>query len=118
MPETVKAMKSMNPSQFALPYIVRAELLLGPAKANRPDRTRIVEQFCAAFQELPFDEKCAVAYAQIRAYLEAAGTPIGPNETIIAATALANNATLVTCNVKEFRRVPLLRVERWDEMEF
>ena len=118
MPATLEAMKTMDPAQFALPSIVRAELLLGPAKMNRLDRARIVERFCNAFQTLPFDDACAESYAQIRAHLEAEGTPIGPNDTIIAATALAHNATLVTCNETEFQRIPLLRVECWEEVDF
>lgn len=55
----------------------------------------------------------AVAAAKVRAGLEAKGTPIGPLDTLIAGTALAAGGTLVTRNVKEFRRVDGLLVENW-----
>jgi tRNA(fMet)-specific endonuclease VapC len=51
--------------------------------------------------------------ARIRAVLEAAGTPIGPNDLLIAAHALSLGATLVTDNLREFARVPGLAVENW-----
>jgi len=63
---------------------------------------------------LPFDDACAERYGIIRSELESAGTPIGPNDLMIAATALAHGATLVTNNVKEFSRVAGLRLEDWE----
>jgi tRNA(fMet)-specific endonuclease VapC len=56
-------------------------------------------------QMLPFDSECAAIAARLRAELEAVGTPIGPHDTLIAATALRHQATLVTRNVREFSRV-------------
>ena len=58
---------------------------------------------------LPFDSECAAEAARIRAELEAAGTPIGPHDTLIAATAMRYQGTLVTRNVREFSRVVGLR---------
>lgn len=66
-------------------------------------------------QVLPFDSECAAHAARIRAELEAAGKPIGPHDTLIAATTLRYQATLVTRNVREFSRVPGLQCLTWHE---
>jgi tRNA(fMet)-specific endonuclease VapC len=63
---------------------------------------------------LTFDEKCEEVYGVIRAQLALAGTPIGPNDLLIAAVALANEATIVTQNTGEFGRVRGLRIEDWE----
>jgi tRNA(fMet)-specific endonuclease VapC len=52
-------------------------------------------------------------YAAIRTHLEQAGTPIGPNDLLIAAHTLALNLTLVTANIREFKRVPTLSLDNW-----
>jgi tRNA(fMet)-specific endonuclease VapC len=52
-------------------------------------------------------------YAAIRTQLEQAGTPISPNDLLIAAHALALNLTLVTANTREFERVPALSLDNW-----
>ena len=64
-------------------------------------------------QLLPFDSACAAVAARVRAEMEAAGTPIGPHDTLIAATALRHQATLVTRNEREFARVPGLQWVNW-----
>ncbi len=61
-----------------------------------------------------FDDAAANAYAGVRAFLESAGMPIGANDMLIAAIALANDLVLVTRNVGEFSRVPHLRIECWE----
>ena len=60
-----------------------------------------------------FDDRAADEYAKLRASLKKAGTPIGPNDMLIAALALANGMTLVTNNTSEFGRVPALIHEDW-----
>ena len=62
---------------------------------------------------LPFDDRAAEEYGKVRAHLAALGTPIGPNNLMIAAIALANQMTLVSHNTTEFSRVPGLAVEDW-----
>ena len=62
---------------------------------------------------LPFNDQAAEAYGRIRARLGTQGTPIGPNDLIIAATAIAHNVTLITHNTREFSRVDSLRIEDW-----
>ncbi len=62
---------------------------------------------------LPFDDACAVQYARLCQDLERDGTPIGPNDVMIAATALSTDLTLVTHNVSEFSRVIGVKIEDW-----
>lgn len=61
-----------------------------------------------------YDDSCSFIYGKIRAQLANAGTPIGSNDLLIAAIALANNLILVTHNVREFKRVPGLKIEDWE----
>ncbi|MCB0293257.1 MAG: PIN domain-containing protein, partial [Calditrichaeota bacterium] len=67
------------------------------------------------FISLPFDDSAAEKYGEIRATLEKAGTPIGPNDLFIAAIAAANKTILVTHNTREFRRVVELTLEDWEK---
>ena len=67
---------------------------------------------------LPFDSDCAREYGRIASLLERSGKKIGHNDLFIAATALANNAVLVTNNMDEFKRVPGLSLECWYEMKW
>ncbi len=75
------------------------------------------ERFVSSFRVLPFDDDAARIYAGVRAELEKKGTPIGSNDMLIVATALAHGATLVTLNDGEFKRVPGLRIECWEELD-
>ena len=103
----------------AFEAIVEGELRLGIEKSKQPEKARwLVDEFTLPFEVVPFDSKCAHTYARIRGELEMTGKKIGPNDLIIAATALANNAVLVTNNVDEFKRVPGLSLECWYEMEW
>ena len=78
--------------------------------SNLKKQRRFVEQFVS----LPFDDEAAEAYSRIRADLEKIGKPIGPNDLLIAAIAIANDVTLVTHNTGEFGRVKELRIEDWE----
>ena len=95
--------------------VVKAELFHGAMKSTNPVRT-LADQiaFLSRFRSLPFDDRAAEVYGRIRPVLEAHGTPIGPNDLMIAAIAIANGVTLVTHNVREFGRVPGLSVEDWE----
>jgi tRNA(fMet)-specific endonuclease VapC len=64
---------------------------------------------------LPLDVPADAEYGAIRAQLEAAGTPIGSNDLLIAAHARATGATIVTANIDEFKRIRGLDVENWVE---
>ena len=62
---------------------------------------------------MPLTTPVDAHYAAIRTHLERAGTPIGPNDMLIAAHALALDLTLVTANTREFERVPALKIDNW-----
>jgi tRNA(fMet)-specific endonuclease VapC len=72
-----------------------------------------LEVFLSPFESLPFDDQAADWYGSIRAILRAQGTPIGPNDLMIAAIALSRGLALATRNAAEFARVPGLRVAHW-----
>lgn len=119
LPDTYALMRRSSPRIFGIPAIVEAELRLGAAKSIHPRKNLLLlETFLAPFQKIPFDSRCAMAYARIRAQLEGEGRSIGPNDMLIAATALADDAVLVTGNTREFARVGGLQVENWDEVDF
>jgi len=102
------------PDQLALCSIVRAELLFGARRSQRTtENLRRVRLFAEPLQALPFDDRCAEHYAVIRADLAERGCPIGPNDTLIAAIALAHEACLVTRNRREFERVGGIEIESW-----
>ena len=95
--------------------VVKAELLSGAYKSQNSVRTiQNLADFFSEFDSLPFDDSPAEAYGRIRSELEKRGTPIGGDDLLIAAIAIANNATLVTNNTREFSRVPGLRWETWE----
>lgn len=95
--------------------VVKAELFYGAIKSARPTENLSKQHyFVNRFSSLPFDDRAAEIYAEIRARLEKLGTPIGPNDLLIAAIALANQVTLVTHNTGEFGRVEGLQWEDWE----
>ncbi len=93
--------------------IVAAELRFGASKLGSEKLLRQVEGILRSVPVVSFTDASAETYARIRAALERNGTPIGPLDTLIAAHAVALDLTLVTHNVREFSRVPGLRVENW-----
>lgn len=97
-----------------LSRIVAAELWTGAEKSSRAEMARAeVNDFLDQFPVLDFDDFAARAYGEIRAALEKRGKSIGPLDLLIAAHARSAAVTLVTGNDKEFRRVPGLKVLRW-----
>ncbi len=101
-------------SSIFLPAIVIYELEVGIAKSTMPDKRRQqLQKLISSVNLLPFGLKDARRAAQIRADLERLGTPIGAYDILIAATALAHGATLVTHNKREFRRVDGLVLQDW-----
>jgi tRNA(fMet)-specific endonuclease VapC len=102
-------------TRLIVPAIVRFELEYGCAKSADRDRSRAsLEVFLSAgFEQPPFDFDDAREAGEIRAELEAKGTPIGAYDTLIAAQARRRGATLATSNLREFERVPGLLVVDW-----
>ena len=93
--------------------IVQSELLFGLAKRPTARLQSAYEQQMSGLTVMPIDETVSHSYAAVRLALSRAGTPIGPNDTFIAAHALALGCTLVTDNEDEFQRVAGLKVENW-----
>jgi tRNA(fMet)-specific endonuclease VapC len=105
---------SRSPSSIAVPSVVKAELLLGAYKSSRREATlALLEAFLTPYQILTFGDEESVFYARIRSELEAEGKPMGSNDLLIAAIAVAHGATLVTHNTREFGRVRGLAWEDW-----
>lgn len=102
------------PADIALCSIVKSELLFGAHKsAKSAENLARLEVFFRPFASLPFDDAAAKVAGQIRAELEKAGTPIGPNDLLIGAIALTRGLTVVTRNTREFGRIPGLHLEDW-----
>lgn len=102
------------PSEIGVPAIVVYELEVGIQKQREAaKRRRQLSTLLSHIRVLPFGKSEAEAAAEVRVALEATGTPIGPMDTLIAGTALASSATLVSRNLSEFGRVPGLKVVNW-----
>ncbi|HEX7783442.1 MAG TPA: type II toxin-antitoxin system VapC family toxin [Sphingobium sp.] len=99
--------------RLCISIITAAELRYGCAKKGSAKLLAQVEAILAGIEILALDVPADAEYGGIRAELEAAGKPIGPNDLLIAAHAYAIGATLVTANVDEFRRIRGLDIENW-----
>jgi tRNA(fMet)-specific endonuclease VapC len=102
-PQGVPRLQALRPADVGVPAIVAYELQYGLMRLPLP------------MQRLPFDRGCAAHAARIRVDLEAAGTPIGPHDTFIAATVMRHQGTLITRNAREFARVSGLRWLSWHD---
>jgi tRNA(fMet)-specific endonuclease VapC len=104
-----------SPTDFRLCSIVKSELYFGAYRGSR--RSQNLEKlvrFFRQFASLAFDDEAAKLAGQIRSQLTTSGTPIGPNDLLIAAIALANDLILITHNTREFGRVDSLQIEDWE----
>jgi tRNA(fMet)-specific endonuclease VapC len=93
--------------------IVAAELRYGARKRSSARLSEQLERVLSALPVLPFEAPADQVYADLRTQLEAAGAPIGGNDLLIAAHALALDCAVVTANVREFVRVEGLQVVNW-----
>jgi tRNA(fMet)-specific endonuclease VapC len=101
-------------SEVHLCSVVKAELLYGARNGSRADENlSTLDRFFTPFLSLAFDDDAAAHYGIVRSQLKREGRPIGGNDLLIASIALAHDATLVTRDAGEFRRVSGLRVETW-----
>ncbi len=115
-PEIIGHLKKVPAQSIVIPSVVKAELEFGARNSGRYERIIIpYMQFLEPFDIKDFDSDAAYHYGLIRHSLTEKGTPVGPNDLLIAATVLAENGTLVTHNTKEFSRIEDLRVEDWTE---
>ncbi len=103
-------------TDVALCAVVKAELIFGARKSAKPEQNLAnVAAFFAPFASLPFDDRAADVYGRLRADLAKKGTPIGPNDLLIASIAVANALTIVTRNTGEFARIAEAAIENWEQ---
>lgn len=115
-PGIAQRLRSLSPALVKVPAIVAAELLLGARKSNRSTVAReAVSKLLLPFEVVAFDARAAEIHAAVRFDLERRGESVGPNDLVIAATVLASEGTLVTANLREFRRIRGLHVEDWSK---
>ena len=113
-PTVLKHLLAHSREDIAVSVITEAELRTGAAKSSSAAKTlRLVENFLRPLGIVEFTSNDAASYAQVRAKLERAGTPIDPLDTLIAAQAVARKLALVSNNEREFRRVAGLGIESW-----
>jgi len=109
-------MLAAPPGSIHLCSVVLGELIFGAVRSgpmNEAVNRALISGLLAQFDSVPFDDAAAEAYGRLRAHLTTTGQLIGPNDLLIAATALANGLTLVTHNTAEFSRVPGLVIDDW-----
>ena len=111
--ETVTKKFSELYDSCAISSITAAELQYGARKRNNKQLTQKVKAFCDLVEIIPWNEDAAKAYAKLRVELETSGTPIGNMDMLIAASALARKAVLVTNNTEHFSRVKDLKLGNW-----
>lgn len=110
----IKKLRGKSVGQVGLSSITLAELQFGVARSAQPRMAAdALFEFLLPLDIAAFDAEAAQEYGLVRAALAAKGTPIGPQDTLIAAHARSLDAVLVTHNTREFDRVPGLRVEDW-----
>lgn len=109
-------MLAAQPGSVYLCSVVLGELIFGAVRsgpAHEAANRAMIARLRAQFPTMPFDDAAAEEYGNLRAYLNATGHLIGPNDLMIASIALANGLTLVTHNTSEFCRAPGLMLEDW-----
>jgi tRNA(fMet)-specific endonuclease VapC len=113
-PKLKNKLQNISNSEVSIPSVVKFELFYGAYKSNNPDKSlSMIKGFASMFEIINFTSEIAEHCGQIRATLEKVGTPIGPYDLIIAATAISENLILVTNNTREFERVNNIQLEDW-----
>lgn len=113
-PQQVREVFKRHSGQLCISTITLMELIYGAEKSASPERNLAdVEGFAARLDVLPYDTQAAAHSGQLRAELARVGKPIGPYDQMIAGHARSLGLILVTNNLREFERVPGLRVEDW-----
>jgi tRNA(fMet)-specific endonuclease VapC len=113
-PSKVRNAFKEHESQMCLSAVTMGELIYGAEKSTQIERNLSdIEGFAALVEVMPFDTTAAIHFGQLRAELYRSGKPIGPYDMMIAGHARALGLTLVTNNLREFKRVPGLRIINW-----
>ena len=115
-PHLTEHLLSIHPDEILISSITVGELEYGAAKSHWGDRTRqIMHAFLANFETIPFDDRDAALFGQIRAKLESSGTIIGLLDVMIGAQGINRGLTVVTHNTREFIRIPDIHLIDWVE---
>ena len=113
-PQIVREAFNLHDGQLCISAITLMELIYGAEKSATPGKNlAVIEGFTARLEVFPFDNEAAAHTGMIRSELAKAGTPIGPYDQMIAGHARSRGLIVVTNNLREFERVPGLRVEDW-----
>jgi tRNA(fMet)-specific endonuclease VapC len=113
-PPRLRERFNASAEQLCISSITLGELHYGAEKsARRAANLAAIEQFVARLEVLPFADKAAAHYGQLRAELERAGTPCGPHDIQIGGHARSEGLIVVTNNMREFTRMPGVRAESW-----
>ena len=113
-PPVTRHIQQAGPQDLCVSSVAVGELRYGAEKSAHPQRNRErLDVFLTDVACMNFDVEAASVYGRVRAILEKKGLVIGPYDLQIAAHAVSLGLVLVTDNVREFRRVPGLRVENW-----
>lgn len=114
-PKVINRIQRLVIDDIRICSIVKFELVFGAWRSQNPIQTLRAQQFfLSVVQSLPFDDAAALEAGKLRAWLADQGTPIGSYDVMIAAIALVNDMTLVTHNVREFGRIPALKIDDWE----
>ncbi len=113
-PLQVREAFKQHENQMCISAVTLGELIYGAERSSQPERNLVdIEGLVAHLEVAPFEEHASEHFGQLRAELYRIGQPIGPYDMMIAGHARAMGLILVTNNMKEFERVPGLRVENW-----
>jgi tRNA(fMet)-specific endonuclease VapC len=103
-----------NATRMAISSITLSELIYGAEKSQKIESNlEAIDDFISHLDVLPYDANASQHYGSIKVALQKKGHIIGENDIHIAAHARSHGLTLVTNNVKEFKRVPNLALENW-----
>ena len=113
-PQVYKRLRGLSIGDVGISAITFCELQFGVTNSSKPKKNQLaLTEFLAPLEVLDFPSAAAVTFGEIRSRLKRSGTPIGSYDLLIAAHALEQGLTLVTNNLKEFKRVPGLELENW-----
>lgn len=112
----LKRFNNHSVGDIGISSITLAELQYGVAKSLYVDKNReALAEFILPLEIADFDEKAAESYGTVRTSLEKAGKPVGSMDMLIGAHALSLDVTVITNNIKEFRKIKNLKVEDWTD---
>ncbi|MGB3633976.1 MAG: type II toxin-antitoxin system VapC family toxin [Rubrobacteraceae bacterium] len=114
-PQAVEWLRRRAPAEVVISSVSKAELYYGARKSERVEHNLgVLHSFFGPLRSLTFDDRAAEECGVVRADLERAGTPIGPNDLLISALARSRDLTLVSLNRREFSRVAGLRLTSFE----